>query len=110
MKTLASIALAIGLILASWVRPCSAVEDQSPFGGRATPDPRVHDYILPARVLWQSPPEGCTVLDAELLVQPFRDQVTLGNRSGCSLRNYGKQADGRIKSDIQAPPGVKIER
>lgn len=53
-------------------------------------DPRVRDYLSPARVLWQSPPDACAVLDAELLLEPFNGQVTLGNTAGCVLRNNGK--------------------
>jgi hypothetical protein len=60
-------------------------------------DPRVREYVMPTRVLWQSPPESGAVLDAEALLQPFSGQITLDSRSGCTLRNNGN------------PPGILLD-
>jgi alpha-L-rhamnosidase len=60
-------------------------------------DPRIREYLLPTRIVWQSPAEACVVHDAELLLQSFSGQITLDNRSGCTLRNNGK------------PPGILLD-
>jgi hypothetical protein len=62
-----------------------------------TRDPRIREYLLPTRILWQSPAESGVVVDAAKLLQPFSGQVTLENPSLCTLRNYGK------------PPGILLD-
>ncbi len=74
-----------------------AASDESPFAAPATPDPRVREWVLPTRVLWQSPAEACVVQNAPSLLRPSSGQVTLDDRSGCTMRNYGK------------PPGVLLD-
>src|SRR5947207_10974385 len=53
-------------------------------------DPRVREYVMPARVLWQSPAEECLVEGAEQLLRPYSGQVTLENKAACVLRHQGK--------------------
>jgi alpha-L-rhamnosidase len=60
-------------------------------------DPRIREYLLPSRILWQSPAEACVVHDADVLLQGFSGQITLDNRSGCTLRNNGR------------PPGILLD-
>ena len=94
MKNLAFAAIALGLLLASPAHGAPGTSlGEPPSGPRATPDPRVREYVLPARVLWQSPAEGCVIENAEQLLQPFSGQITLDNRTACILRHKG-QAPG----------------
>jgi alpha-L-rhamnosidase len=90
--TIASLALLYGLL-------CSSAEAQpsSATAGKITRDERVREYVLPTRVLWRSPAEECAVLDPEVLLRPWSGQITLGNRAGCVMRNYGR------------PPGVLLD-
>ena len=90
MKTFVMLAITAGWWLLSGTASSFAASDEAPFAGRSTPDRRVRDYILPARVLWQSPPEGCAVRDAEFLLRPFNGQISLADPSGCILNNNGK--------------------
>jgi len=57
---------------------------------RAKPDPRVRQYILPARVVWQSQEDGAVVENAAQLLKPGSGQVTLDSRGACTLRHKGK--------------------
>lgn len=58
------------------------------------PDTRLATYVTPARILWISPEDGCSVKDAELLLGPRFGQVPEGafwKGSGCLLTNAGKR-------------------
>jgi len=63
----------------------------------AQPDPRVRQYILPQRVLWQSEQPGAVVQNPQRLLEPFTGQATLDDRAGCLLRHQGQ------------PPGVLLD-
>jgi len=54
-------------------------------------DPRVREYLLPTRVVWQSPSDHCVVDKAQELLETFSGQVTLDNRAACVLRHEGKE-------------------
>ena len=62
-----------------------------------TLDPRVREYVMPTRVLWQSPAEDCSVENAQQLLQPFSGQITLESKGTCMLRHKGK------------PPGLLLD-
>jgi alpha-L-rhamnosidase len=85
-------ALLAGLNLAGAAAPAPLpLPAQSPeFLARARPDPRVRQYIAPARILWQSRQEGAVVEKAEHLLAPDSGQVTLDNRAACILRHRGR--------------------
>ena len=90
MKTSAFVSALQSLCLAGFALTSSAAQEEPLFAGRATPDQRVREYILPARILWESPAEACVVQNAQQLLQPFSGQVTLGGGATCVLRNNGK--------------------
>lgn len=58
--------------------------------GRATPDPRVRQYILPQRVLWRTSGDKAVVENADLLVADTSGQITLDSPSACVLRHKGE--------------------
>ena len=66
-------------------------------GKLATRDSRVRDYLLPTRILWQSPTQSCVVANPEALLKPFSGQVTTETRDTCVLRHQGK------------PPGILLD-
>lgn len=55
----------------------------------AQQDTRVREYVMPARVLWQSTGSNSKVTAAEKLLQPFPGQITLGGGPACRLVNDG---------------------
>ena len=57
---------------------------------RAQFDPRVRHYIAPKRIVWQSHEDGAVVESPDNLLQPDNGQITLDNRSACTLRHNGK--------------------
>jgi alpha-L-rhamnosidase len=67
------------------------------FEQRSTRDDRVREYVLPARVLWQSPMEACSIKNAEQLLQPFSGQITLEHGETCVMANNGN------------PPGILLD-
>ena len=50
-------------------------------------DPRIRQYIIPQRVVWQS--AGSTVENAQALLSAGSGQVTLDNRTPCVLNEGG---------------------
>lgn len=60
------------------------------FASRAQVDPRVRQYILPARVVWQTQEEGALVENAAHLLKPGSGQITLDSRGACTLRHKGR--------------------
>jgi hypothetical protein len=75
----------------------SAATTDSVSADQSARDPRIREYVPPSRVLWQSAAESCVVQGAKSLLQPFSGQLTLDNRAGCVMRNYGK------------PPGILLD-
>jgi hypothetical protein len=62
-------------------------------------DPRVRRYVIPCRVVWQSP--GATVENGQALLSAGRGQVTLDNghpgvlhESGAVLGDFGRELQG----------------
>jgi alpha-L-rhamnosidase len=53
----------------------------------ATFDPRVRQYIVPTRLLWQSKEPGAVVENPNALLKTGSGQVTLSNPTACVLRN-----------------------
>jgi alpha-L-rhamnosidase len=60
------------------------------FAARAKPDPRVRQYIAPARIVWQSADDGAAVENAKALLEQGPGQVMLQTPSACTLRHKGK--------------------
>ena len=56
-------------------------------GIRAVDDPRVRQYVIPKRVVWQS--SGATVENVQALLSTGSGQVTLDGRSPCVLNKGG---------------------
>lgn len=76
---------------------CFADDELRSFEQRTIRDDRVREYILPARVLWQSPMEACSIKNAEQLLQPFSGQITLEHGETCVMANNGN------------PPGILLD-
>jgi alpha-L-rhamnosidase len=64
--------------------------DDLRLGVRAQTDPRVRHYLSPQRVVWQSAETGGVVEHPERLLDPFSGQITLDNRTACTLRHQGR--------------------
>ena len=64
--------------------------DDMRLGVRAQTDPRVRHYLSPQRVVWQSAETGGVVEHPERLLHPFSGQITLDNRTACTLRHQGR--------------------
>ena len=56
---------------------------------RTVSDPRVRQYVLPTRVVWQTSEPGAVVENAERLLQPNSGQITLASPAACVLRHDG---------------------
>src|SRR5690349_18839334 len=86
------ISISVSLLSACSLFLCHAAPDPRPVR-----DPRVREFILPKRVVWQSPADACLVRDAQVLLENFSGQITLESGPTCVLRNSGK------------PPGVLLD-
>jgi alpha-L-rhamnosidase len=69
---------------------------------RAESDPRIRQYIMPCRIVWQS--EGDTIEDAEALLNPTSGQASVQHRDGCTLRpgggvllDFGRELHGSVQ-------------
>ena len=65
-------------------------------------DPRVRRYVIPRRVVWQSP--GATVENTQALLSAGRGQVTLDNANPCVLHegggvlvDFGRELQGGVQ-------------
>ena len=65
-------------------------------------DPRVRRYVVPCRVVWQSP--GATVENTQALLSAGRGQVTLDNGHACVLHegggvlvDFGRELQGGVQ-------------
>src|SRR5262249_54050829 len=56
---------------------------------RTVSDPRVRQYIVPARILWQSHDKDAVIEHSERLLQIGSGQIVIGDPA-CTLRNNGK--------------------
>ncbi|HEX2973753.1 MAG TPA: alpha-L-rhamnosidase C-terminal domain-containing protein [Tepidisphaeraceae bacterium] len=75
---------------------------------RAKFDPRVRQYILPKRIVWQSSDEQSAVENAENLLKAGSGQVTLDNPTACTLRNKGKAAGILLDFGRELSGGIQI--
>ena len=75
---------------------------------RAKADPRVRQYILPKRVVWESSNEQSTVDNAAHLLRASSGQVTLENPQVCTLRNKGKSPGVLLDFGRELQGGVQI--
>jgi alpha-L-rhamnosidase len=80
----------IAALLATSPLLCLAAPEMPAMPKQVERDPRVRDYVTPTRVVWQSPPVACAVLDAEQLLEPFKGQITISHEGACTLRNNGQ--------------------
>lgn len=127
--------LSLGLLLVS-VREASGLQQPAPAQrmteGEANPvgvssddqarqvveDPRVRRYLIPHRVVWQSP--GTTVENPQALLSAGRGQVTLDNGSPCVLHegggvlvDFGRELHGGVQIMIgrmkdQTPARLRV--
>lgn len=80
----------------------------SPLAQRATADPRVRTYLLPAKVVWTSSGPGQQVENSGQLLQPFSGQITLEGGAVCTLRNQGQPASVLLDFGKEIQGGVQI--
>lgn len=71
-------------------------------------DPRVREFILPVRVVWQSPNDQSIVAGAETLLQARDGQVTLGGGPACRMENRGKAPGVLLDFGRELHGGVQI--
>ena len=100
-------ALGIWLLAAGTLAGLAAGEPLA-FSGLETRDPRVREYLLPVRVLWQSPAESCVVHDAQQLLEPFSGQITLGRGPACIMRNNGRAPGILLDFGREIQGGIQI--
>jgi hypothetical protein len=108
MKRLLAIWLGAGLLARGATPEMTPPAAGRPVANPATPDPRVREFVTPTRVLWQSPAEGCVVVDADQLLQTFSGQVTLGNDAACTLRNNGRAPGLLLDFGRELHGGIQI--
>ncbi len=75
---------------------------------RSEVDPRVHQYLLPARVLWVSPADQARVEKPEILLQASSGQITLDNPKACILRHQGKAPGVLLDFGRELHGGIQI--
>ncbi len=97
-----------GAILCAGVFASFASEPTPTVTNSAVRDPRVREYVMPTRVVWESPAESGVVLDSKLLLRPFSGQITLGDRSGCLMKNYGKAPGVLLDFGRELHGGIQI--
>jgi len=71
-------------------------------------DPRVRVYVVPKRIVWQSPQGPAEVEHAKLLLESGRGQVTLETPAACTLRNKGSQPAVLLDFGRELHGGVQI--
>jgi len=74
--------------------------------GRAVSDPRVRKYVLPTRVLWQTPGDG--VQASETLLEHRSGQVTLDASRPCVLDSRKGKAAVLLDFGKELHGGVQI--
>lgn len=75
---------------------------------RSEVDPRVRQYLLPARVLWVSPADQARVEKPEILLQASSGQITLDNPKACILRHQGKAPGVLLDFGRELHGGIQI--
>ena len=114
MQRLLRITLASLLLAAAWT---AALADDAPLpspvasqlGSRSESDPRVRQYVLPARVVWTTKNSDKAVVEnAGRLLKPFSGQITLGNKASCTLRNKGEAPGVLLDFGTAMHGGVQI--
>ena len=80
----------------------------SEIADRATPDPRVRQYVRPTRLVWQSKEPEAVVENSEQLLKTGSGQVTLSNPAACVLRHKGKTPGVLLDFGKELHGGVQI--
>ena len=75
---------------------------------RTKADPRVRQYIVPKRILWQSPDDQSVVEHSENLLKVGPGQVTLDGENVCTLRHKGKSPGVLLDFGRELHGGVQI--
>lgn len=75
---------------------------------RAATDPRVRQYIMPTRVVWQTKEAGAVVEHPERLLKAGSGQITLSNPAACVLRHQGKAPGLLLDFGRELHGGVQI--
>jgi hypothetical protein len=75
---------------------------------RARFDPRVRQYITPARIVWQSPDDAAAVENAKALLAQSSGQIMLETPSACTLRHKGKVPGILLDFGREIAGGVQI--
>ncbi len=75
---------------------------------RSSDDPRVRKFIYPSRVVWTSRDSKAVVENAEALLKKGSGQVTLSNRTGCTLRHNGATPGVLLDFGRELQGGVQI--
>jgi hypothetical protein len=73
--------------------------------GRAVPDPRIRQYLVPTRVVWTS---GAGVENPECLLRAKVGQITLSDEVLCTLRNDGETPGVLLDFGQELQGGVQI--
>jgi alpha-L-rhamnosidase len=76
---------------------------------RARLDPRVREYISPARVVWKTTDPKSPVENAEALLGADSGQVTLSNPVACTLRHKGQAPGIVLDFGRELSGGVQIQ-
>ena len=80
---------------------------QADFAGHAQRDPRTRAFIVPKRVLWQSPDDQSVVENSKCLLNGS-SQITLNTPQACTLRNKGKAPAILLDFGRELHGGVQI--
>lgn len=74
----------------------------------ATRDPRVRQYVVPTRIVWQSDENKRATENAENLLKIDSGQVTLSNKVACTLRHKGNEPGLLLDFGRELNGGVQI--
>lgn len=99
------------------VKPAALPPAAADFAARASFDPRVRQYITPARIVWQTTATAAPQ-NPERLLEAGSGQITLDRREACLMRNqgqapallldFGRELHGGIQlgvADLKPAPG-----
>lgn len=80
------------------------------FAARSTTDPRIREYIMPARVVWTTPDAEAKVENPSSLLEAKTGQVTLDAHNPCVLRSGSGDAKPAVLLDFgrELSGGVQI--
>lgn len=75
---------------------------------RSSYDPRVRQYIIPARVVWTSPMEQCRVETPTNLLLKGSGQVAVAHTAGCTLKHQGQAPGILLDFGRELQGGIQI--